>query len=70
MLLVTVVCSDPECAEERELAVEDLDAVDASVCDCGYGFAIVAVSELDQTQRSGSLISLPERRRAPSRRAA
>jgi hypothetical protein len=70
MLLVKVVCSDPECAEEREVAVADLDAIDETVCDCGHGLVVVAVSELDEPDRSGSLISLPERKPAPSRRAA
>lgn len=70
MLLVTVVCSDPECAEEREIALTDLDAIDATACDCGYGFVVVTVSELDEPARSGSLISLPERRTSPTRRAA
>ena len=70
MLLVTVVCSDPECVEEREIAVEDLGAVDATVCDCGHGFVVVSVSELDEPDHEGSLISLPERTPAPSRRAA
>jgi hypothetical protein len=70
MLLVTVVCSDPDCAEEREITVETLDAIDETVCDCGYGFAVVCVSELDEPDRSGSLISLPERRPGPRRRAA
>jgi hypothetical protein len=70
MLLVTVVCSDAECAEEREIAVQDLDVVDATVCDCGYGFVVVAVSGLNDADRSGSLISLPKRRPTPSRRAA
>jgi hypothetical protein len=70
MLLVAVVCSDPECAEERELAVEDLDALDATPCECGHGFVVVAVSELDERDRTGSLISLPRPEPAPSRRAA
>jgi hypothetical protein len=70
MLLVKVVCSDPECAEEREIALGDLDAVDETVCDCGYGFVVVSVSNLDERDRSGSLISLPKGRPAPSRRAA
>jgi hypothetical protein len=70
MLLVKVVCSDPECAEEREVAVADLDVIDETVCDCGHGLVVVAVSELDEPDRSGSLISLPERKPAPSRRAA
>ena len=70
MLLVTVACSDPACAEEREIAVEDLDAIDDTVCECGHGFVVVSVSELAETAQSGSLISLPERKPAPSRRAA
>jgi hypothetical protein len=70
MLLVTVVCSDPECIEEREVAVEDLNAIDDTVCDCGHGFMVVAVSALDESARSGSVVSLPERRVAPRRRAA
>jgi len=43
MLLVTVVCSDPACFEEHELVVEDLDRVDAELCECGHGFVVVAV---------------------------
>jgi len=70
MLLVKVVCSAPECTEEREISVEDLDEIDASVCDCGHGFAVIAISELDRVGRSGSVVSLPERRRAQTRRAA
>jgi hypothetical protein len=70
MLLVKVVCSDPGCTEEREAVVRDLDAVDASLCECGYGLVVVAVSEIDEELRPGSLISLPDRRRTESRRAA
>ena len=70
MLLVTVVCSDPECAEERKVAVKDLDATDETVCDCGHGLVVVAVSELDEPARSGSVVSLPDRRTSPTRRAA
>jgi hypothetical protein len=70
MLLVTVVCSDPECIEEREIAVEDLDAIDAAVCACGHGFVVVSVSGLAQSNPPGAVISLPKRRRSESRRAA
>lgn len=70
MLLVKVVCSDPECIEERELAVEDLDTIDASFCDCGHGFVVVSVSKLDEPAKPGSVISLPDRRPAARRRAA
>ena len=70
MFLLTIVCSDPDCIEEREIAVDEIDAVDAYACECGYGFAVVAVSELSEPTRSGSLVSLPERLRAPTRKAA
>jgi hypothetical protein len=70
MLLVTVICSDPECTEEREIAVEELDAIDATVCECGHGFVVVAVSELGRAVESATVIELPKRRRAQSRRAA
>jgi hypothetical protein len=70
MLLVKVVCSDPECIEEREVAVENLDAIDDTVCDCSHGFVVIAVSELDQADGPGAVISLPEPRRSQTRRAA
>ena len=72
MLLVKVVCSDPGCAEEREVEVEDLDAIDETVCDCGhgYGYVVVSVSELHHADSPGAVISLPERRRSQTRRAA
>jgi hypothetical protein len=70
MLLVTVVCSDPDCAQEREVAVEDLDALEHQPCECGHGFVVVAVAELDQADDLGAVISLPKRRRPQTRRAA
>ncbi len=57
MFLVTIVCSDPECIEEREIAVGDLDVIETCVCDCGYGFVVVGVSEVDESARSGSLLA-------------
>ena len=70
MFLVQIVCSDPDCAEEREIAAEDLEEAEGSVCECGHGFVVISVSELDEPARSGRLISLPERRRSTARRAA
>lgn len=37
-----VVCSDPECAEEQEVVVAELDELDAIVCECEC--CVVAVS--------------------------
>jgi hypothetical protein len=64
------MCSDPECWEEREIAVEELDAIDADVCECGHGFVVISVSEVAEPVHSGSLVSLPDRHHPPSRRAA
>jgi hypothetical protein len=41
---VTVVCSDDRCAEVMEVLVEDLDDVDAVVCDCEHGVVVLAVA--------------------------
>ena len=46
MLLARIICSDPECTEELELAVELLDELDGLSCECGYGYVTLAVSEL------------------------
>ena len=42
MFLLTIICSDPDCFEEREIAVDEIDAVDAYACDCGHGFVVVS----------------------------
>jgi hypothetical protein len=67
VLLATIVCSDPDCAEEGDVVVDDLDGVDRHVCECGYGFVVISVSALKE---AGELVQLPERRPAPKRRAA
>jgi hypothetical protein len=67
MLLARIVCSDPRCAEELDVSVEDLDELDALICECGFGFVLVDVAELRQ---GGSLIAFPAKRGAADRRAA
>ncbi|HZO05425.1 MAG TPA: hypothetical protein VFB52_03495 [Solirubrobacterales bacterium] len=68
MWQVTVVCS--ACAEEIEVEVENLDDVDREVCECGYGFVVLAVAEFEPVHADqGELIELP-RRREIRRRAA
>ena len=57
-------------ARPDEIAVEHLEEVEGLVCECGHGFVVISVSELDEPARSGRLISLPERRRSSARRAA
>jgi hypothetical protein len=68
MLLATIICSDPSCTEELEVAVRELDEVDGFVCDCGHGFVLIEVAELREPD--GLLVSLPARRGTAERRAA
>ena len=46
MWMVAVICSEPECWEEREIAVERLDELHGFGCECGAGFMVLTVSEL------------------------
>lgn len=63
MLLARIVCSDPGCDEEVEIAVERLMQLDGYVCECGHGFVLVSVSELSEP--GGEVISIATR--VPSR---
>jgi hypothetical protein len=45
VLVATLICSDEDCAAELELAVEDLDALEAEACVCGCTLVLLAVSE-------------------------
>jgi hypothetical protein len=68
MLLARIVCSDPRCTEDLEVAVEDLDELDDFVCECGHGFVLMEVAELRSA--GGTLHTLPVRERSARRRAA
>jgi hypothetical protein len=60
MLQVTVVCSS--CAEESEVLVEDLDAVDREVCPCGYNYVVLSVAEFEPVEiEGGQVIQLRQR---------
>jgi hypothetical protein len=47
MWIVRVVCSDPECAEEQEVIVAELDEVEAVVCDCECCVVALAVASFE-----------------------
>lgn len=47
MWIVKVVCSDPDCAEEQEVVVAELDEADAAVCDCGCCVVTLAVANFE-----------------------
>src|SRR3954453_20710118 len=46
MLIASLICSDPDCAEQRDVVAASLDAVDreAPCCDCGCTLLVLAVS--------------------------
>ncbi len=60
MLLVRIICSDPGCEGEQEVAVSKLDELDGFVCDCGHGFVVATVS--DMRELSAEVISFAPRR--------
>jgi hypothetical protein len=69
MLLARIICSDPECSEELDVAVATLDELDGYVCECGHGYVLITVSEAKSA--GGQLVELPRRRsRGAARRAA
>jgi hypothetical protein len=47
MWLAHVLCSAKDCTEELELIVEELEELDGAVCDCGYGFVLRSLSEVE-----------------------
>jgi hypothetical protein len=53
MWIVEVTCSDPDCAEEREAVVADLDELDALVCDCGCTLVTLAVANFEPLVPAG-----------------
>lgn len=60
MLQVNVVCSS--CAEETEVLVEDVDAVDREVCPCGYNYVVLSVAEFEPVEiKGGQVIQLRRR---------
>ncbi len=60
MFQVTVVCSS--CAEESDVAVENLDDVDREVCPCGYNYVVLSVAEFESVEmKGGEVIQLRRR---------
>ena len=45
--MVTLICCDPGCEEEKEVLVEDLAQLDELGCECGFGFVLAGVAEAE-----------------------
>ena len=60
MLLAKIICSDPGCDEEHEIAVNRLAQLDGFTCECGYGYVLASVAELSEP--GGEVVSIATRR--------
>jgi hypothetical protein len=67
MFLVHIQCS--ACPEEDEIVLDDLDELSGLGCECGYGFVIESVSEVELIGREPTVVHLPRSHR-DLRRAA
>ena len=47
MWIVTLACSDPHCAEEREVVIADLGELDELACDCGCTLVTLSVANFE-----------------------
>lgn len=54
MWIVKVVCSDPDCAEEQEIVVAELDEADAAVCECGCCVVTLTVASFELLALAGN----------------
>ncbi|HEX3238916.1 MAG TPA: hypothetical protein VHR18_02130 [Solirubrobacterales bacterium] len=44
MWLIQVTCSDPDCAEDFEVLVDDLNDVEETVCECEACVVVLSVA--------------------------
>jgi hypothetical protein len=68
VLLAKIVCSDPDCPAEAEVAIDHVSELEGRVCECGFGFVLMQISELRQP--GGEVVSIATRRRPPAERRA
>ena len=47
MWLAHLICSGRECINELEFVVDDLAELDRVGCDCGHGFVLLSISEVE-----------------------
>lgn len=47
MWLIQVTCSDPDCAEDFEVMVEDLNEVEEILCECEHCVVVLAVADFE-----------------------
>ncbi|MQA74214.1 MAG: hypothetical protein GEU88_07735 [Solirubrobacterales bacterium] len=47
MWLAHVVCSGRDCYEELEIVADRLEEIDRVTCECGHGFVLLTISEVE-----------------------
>ena len=47
MWVAHVICSARDCYEELEIVAEDLEEIERVGCDCGHGFVVLSISEVE-----------------------
>jgi hypothetical protein len=47
MLIARMLCSDPGCADEREVVVAELTELDGACCECGFGLVVTSISQVE-----------------------
>jgi hypothetical protein len=47
MLIARMLCSDPGCADEREIVVARLTELDGACCECGFGLVVTSISQVE-----------------------
>jgi len=64
VLLAKIVCSDPDCPEEAEVAIAHVHELEGRVCECGFGFVLMQISELSEP--GGEVVSIVTRLDSPA----
>lgn len=47
MFEVHIACSGQDCDEELEVLVDELGELDGLSCECGYGFVLLSLGEVE-----------------------
>jgi hypothetical protein len=47
MFVINVVCSDPDCSEELDVFVAELEEADSVACECGHCVATLSVASFE-----------------------
>lgn len=61
MYVARLICSDVDCAEEREIGARTLSELSAGACECGCALEIVGWPSWVEVGESALVVPVPER---------